>query len=103
MCLDFQNVFWVDKMAKKVKDVRSWAVKEGFSEKTADAIYNFHKFVETGKYPNKKEFMRWKRFGFIKKDKDGRYKAVLDDDMAKGNGLAWIMAGLTYEGIVKRV
>lgn len=88
---------------KKIEDIYSWAMKEGFSESTAKAIQNFYDFVKTGKYENKKEFNRWKKVGFIKKDKDGQFKALLDEDMVKGNGISWVMAGMVYDGMLERV
>lgn len=55
-------------MAEKTKDVRSWAIEAGFSEKEAKVIQNFYNFAETGKRPPKKEFDTWKKIGFIQKD-----------------------------------
>ncbi len=80
-----------------------WAVDAGFSPKEAKILDNFYKFAETGKRPPEEEFNRWKEIGFIAKDKkDGKYKPALDEDMINGDGVSWILAGLAYEGIIKR-
>ena len=98
-----EKLYLVDNMDERTDDINGWAIKAGFSKETANALNELYKFATNGKKPSKNVYDKWEKIGFIQKDKDGDYKAALDDDMIDGNGIAWILAGLAYDGYVERV
>ncbi len=85
-------------MSKEGKGIYEWAIKKevGFGEDTANALKALFDYASSKKIDKDVE-RRWIKLGRIK-----RGKVHLDNDETNGDGTAWILMGLEYEGKVER-